>query len=52
MDRTFQNHMRLDPSQGEVRAVDQQWAVTWAGSGPRITLDREYQRGDQSTRVK
>ncbi|WP_029534817.1 hypothetical protein [Saccharopolyspora spinosa] len=37
--------MRLDPSKHEVRSLDQEWSVTWAGGTPRLTLATRYARG-------
>ncbi|MCI2417617.1 hypothetical protein MOQ72_09280 [Saccharopolyspora sp. K220] len=37
--------MRLNPGKNEVRAVDQEWSVTWIGDSPRLTLASEFSRG-------
>ncbi len=37
--------MRLDPSKHEVRTVDHEITVTWAAGTPRLTLGKEFQRG-------
>ncbi|MFC8124948.1 hypothetical protein [Streptomyces sp. NPDC057302] len=48
LDRTLKTRMRLVPDRHEVRALDEQWEVSWAGDTPRLALSREYSRG-QST---
>ncbi|MBT2468159.1 hypothetical protein J7E97_09770 [Streptomyces sp. ISL-66] len=45
VERTFKIWMRLLPGEREVRAVDEQWAVTRAGSPPGRTVRREHGRG-------
>lgn len=45
VERTFKIWMRLLPGEREVRAVDEQWAVTRAGSPPGRTVQREHGRG-------
>lgn len=37
--------MRLLPAEREVRAMDEQWAVTRAGNPPGRTVQREHGRG-------
>ena len=34
----------------EVRALDQEWTVTWLGDGPRLQLGKSYSRGRMSKR--
>lgn len=48
LDRTLKTRMRLVPERREVRALDEQWEVTWVGDTPRLATSREYARG-QST---
>lgn len=45
VERTFKIWMRLLPMEREVRAVDEQWAVTRAGNPPGRTVRREHGRG-------
>lgn len=45
VERTFKIWMRLLPAEREVRAVDEQWAVTRAGSPPGRIVQREHGRG-------
>ncbi|MGW6685352.1 hypothetical protein [Streptomyces sp. NPDC054961] len=45
VERTFRIWMRLHPEEREVRAVDEQWAVTRAGGPPGRTVRREHGRG-------
>ncbi|CAM5663488.1 hypothetical protein SAVIM338S_06837 [Streptomyces avidinii] len=45
VERTFKIWMRLLPGEQEVRAVDEQWAVTRAGGPPGLTVRREHGRG-------
>lgn len=49
LDRTVKTRMRLDIKDHEVRAVDEQWEVTWSGDTPRLALSREYSRGQVTT---
>ncbi|GAA4877438.1 hypothetical protein [Saccharopolyspora cebuensis] len=37
--------LRLDPERTEVRALDQEWSVTWIGSSPELTLASSHVRG-------
>ncbi|MFD8288164.1 hypothetical protein ACFV2B_08015 [Streptomyces lavendulae] len=45
VERTFKVWMRLLPEEREVRAMDEQWAVTRAGNPPGRTVQREHGRG-------
>ncbi|MEV7891268.1 hypothetical protein ACWD3I_32175 [Streptomyces sp. NPDC002817] len=45
---TLRTRMRLVPDDQEVRAVDEQWQVTWVGDTPRLAISREYSRGQVS----
>ncbi|MGO4458855.1 hypothetical protein AB4039_16370 [Streptomyces sp. M-16] len=45
VERTFKIWMRLLPKEREVRAMDEQWAVTRAGNPPGRTVQREHGRG-------
>lgn len=45
VERTFKIWMRLVPGEREVRAMDEQWAVTRAGAPPGRTVQREHGRG-------
>ncbi|WP_028815510.1 hypothetical protein [Streptomyces flavidovirens] len=47
--RVFQVRMRLVPEKQEVRSLDQQYEVTWAGDTPRLALAAEAQRGQVHT---
>ncbi|MFE1784796.1 hypothetical protein ACFW9F_19990 [Streptomyces sp. NPDC059506] len=49
VDRLFQTRMRLVPGKHEVRSVDQQYEVTWAGGTPRLAISAEFQRGQVRT---
>ncbi|MET8022453.1 hypothetical protein AB0D78_37125 [Streptomyces avermitilis] len=44
-ERTLKIRMRLVTATREVRTLDEQWAVTWAGDSPRRAVSREYGRG-------
>jgi len=48
LSKTFRILMRLDPAQGEVRAVDQEWSVEWRAGVPSLSLAASAFRG-QST---
>lgn len=43
--RTIKTRMRLVPASHEVRAVDEQWEVSWVGDTPRLAQSGEYSRG-------
>jgi hypothetical protein len=45
---TLRTRMRLVPDDREVRAVDEQWEVTWVGDVPRLATSRAYSRGQVS----
>ncbi|WP_330302390.1 MULTISPECIES: hypothetical protein [unclassified Streptomyces] len=47
--RTLKIRMRLVPATHEVRALDEQWEVTWVGDTPRLARSREYGRGQVTT---
>ena len=47
--RTLKTRMRLVPERHEVRALDEQWEVTWVGDTPRLARSREYGRGHSTT---
>lgn len=47
--RTVKTRMRLVPAKREVRALDEEREVTWAGDTPRLVLSREYARGQVTT---
>ncbi|MEV8308559.1 hypothetical protein AB0P36_14660 [Streptomyces flavidovirens] len=47
--RVFKVRMRLVPEKNEVRSLDQQYEVTWAGDTPRLALAAEAQRGQVHT---
>ncbi|MFD3475234.1 hypothetical protein [Streptomyces sp. NPDC058695] len=49
MSRTLKTRMRLVPESSEVRALDEQWEVTWVGDTPRLARSREYSRGQVTT---
>ncbi|MFB8272385.1 hypothetical protein ACFC96_38185 [Streptomyces sp. NPDC055955] len=45
LSRTVKTRMRLDAESHEVRALDEQWEVTWVGVTLRPARSREYSRG-------
>ncbi|MEV7865272.1 hypothetical protein AB0P17_03995 [Streptomyces sp. NPDC088124] len=47
--RVFQVRMRLVPEKPEVRSLDQQYEVTWAGDTPTLTLAAGARRGQMQT---
>ncbi|MFD7163971.1 hypothetical protein [Streptomyces violascens] len=47
--RVLQVRMRIVPARHEVRALDRQWDVTWAGGAPRLAVSTEYTRGQVHT---
>ncbi|MFE3557261.1 hypothetical protein ACFXKW_20700 [Streptomyces sp. NPDC059193] len=49
LSRTLKIRMRLVPEKNEVRAVDEQWDVTWAGNTPRLAIAAEQSRGQVKT---
>ncbi|MEU5054292.1 hypothetical protein ACFC1L_05140 [Streptomyces sp. NPDC056210] len=49
LSRTLKTRMRLDAESHEVRALDEQWEVTWVGDTPRLARSREYSRGQVTT---
>ncbi|MGK5637650.1 hypothetical protein ACSNOK_04925 [Streptomyces sp. URMC 126] len=49
LDRQYRIRMRLVPGKHEVRALDEQWEVTWVGGTPRIAVSAEYSRGPSTT---
>src|SRR3989442_9792266 len=50
--RVFQVRMRLAPEKHEVRALDQQYEVTWVGGTPRLAIAAEAKRGQVWTAEK
>ncbi|GAA2307212.1 hypothetical protein OKJ48_26800 [Streptomyces kunmingensis] len=49
VDRTVRVRLRLVPDEYEVRALDEQWEVTWRDGTPRFARSREYSRGPSRT---
>jgi hypothetical protein len=47
--RLFQVRMRMVPEKHEVRALDQQYEVTWVGGTPKLAAVAEAQRGQVRT---
>lgn len=47
--RVFQVRMRLVAEKNEVRSLDRQYEVTWAGDTPRLVLAAEAHRGQVQT---
>ncbi|MFD7116205.1 hypothetical protein ACFWAA_03950 [Streptomyces sp. NPDC059922] len=47
--RVFQVRMRLVPEKNEVRSLDQQYEVSWAGDTPSLALAADAQRGQVQT---
>ncbi|MFE5688183.1 hypothetical protein [Streptomyces sp. NPDC056512] len=47
--RTLKTRMRLDAESHEVRALDEQWEVTWVGDTPRPARSRACSRGQVAT---
>jgi hypothetical protein len=47
--RTVRIRLRLVPDGPEVRALDEQWEVTWHDGTPRFARSREYGRGPSRT---
>jgi hypothetical protein len=47
LERTFKILMRLDGENREVRAVDQEWSVSWKVGAPSLSLDASRFRGRQ-----
>ncbi|MEU3525487.1 hypothetical protein AB0E62_16690 [Streptomyces sp. NPDC038707] len=47
--RAFEVRMRLVPENREVRALDREWEVTWAGGTPKLVLSAERSRGQVKT---
>ncbi len=45
----LQVRMRLIAADHEVRALDRQWEVTWAGGTPKLALSGETSRGQVTT---
>ena len=45
----YGTRMRLVPESNEVRALDEQWEVTWVGDTSRLARSREYSRGQVTT---
>lgn len=43
--KTNRTLMRLDASKNEVRALDEEFLVTWAGQTPQVTVGKRYERG-------
>ncbi|WP_306322160.1 MULTISPECIES: hypothetical protein [unclassified Streptomyces] len=50
--RVLQVRMRLVPEKSEVRGLDQQYEVTWAGGVPTLAISAESQRGQVQTTSK
>jgi hypothetical protein len=50
--RVFTVRMLLVPEKHEVRALDQQFEVTWVGGIPRLAVAAEVQRGQVHTTSK
>ncbi|MET9495066.1 hypothetical protein [Streptomyces sp. NPDC006552] len=49
VDRTVRIRLRLVPDEREVRALTEQWEVTWLDGTPRFARSREYGRGPSRT---
>ncbi|MEV3856733.1 hypothetical protein AB0J38_20680 [Streptomyces sp. NPDC050095] len=49
LDRTVRIRMRLVPEEREVRALQEQWEVSWVDGTPRFARSREYGRGQGRT---
>ncbi|MCX5606135.1 MULTISPECIES: hypothetical protein [unclassified Streptomyces] len=49
LSRTLKIRMRLVPEKHEVRSLDEQWDVTWAGNTPRLAISAEQSRGQVKT---
>jgi len=47
--RVFRTRMRLVPEKNEVRALDQQFEVSWIGDTPRTAIAAEARRGQVHT---
>ncbi|MFI7012090.1 hypothetical protein [Streptomyces sp. NPDC050145] len=47
--RVYKVHMRLVPEKNEVRTLDKQFEVQWAGDVPRLSVSAEAQRGQVRT---
>lgn len=47
LEKVFKVLMRFDPAAGEVRAVDQEWAVAWRAGVPHLSLSAEAFRGQK-----
>ncbi|MEV0524312.1 hypothetical protein AB0I66_12895 [Streptomyces sp. NPDC050439] len=52
LDRTLKTRMRLVPDSNEVRALDEQWQVSWVGDTPRLAQSREYSRGQSTVKSR
>lgn len=52
LDRTIKTRMRLIPDSNEVRALDEQWQVSWVGDSPRLAQSREYSRGQTTVKSR
>jgi hypothetical protein len=48
LSKAFKVLMRIDPSKGEVRAVDQQWSVEWVAGVPNLSLSVGGSRGQKT----
>ncbi len=46
--KVFRVLIRLDPSRNEIRAVDEEWSVSWNFGVPTLSLSAEYFRGQKN----
>ncbi|GAA0431726.1 hypothetical protein GCM10010357_61680 [Streptomyces luteireticuli] len=49
LDRQIRIRMRLVPGKREVRALDEQWEVTWVGNTTKVPTLGKYSRGSTTT---
>ena len=47
IERVFKVLMKFDPGKGEVRAVDQEWAVEWSAGVPNLSIAASAFRGQK-----
>lgn len=48
LEKVFRILMKFDEEAGEIRAVDQEWAVQWQAGVPRLSLAAEGFRGQKA----
>ena len=49
LSKVFKIYLRFDPRKYQVRALDKEYTVTWTAGVPKLSMSRQYSRGQKST---